>query len=35
MSFEAELQRARELSVARLADAIESIGFECKRCGAC
>ena len=31
----AELDRARELSVADLADAIESIGFECTRCGAC
>ncbi|MFB6188776.1 MAG: YkgJ family cysteine cluster protein [Halapricum sp.] len=34
-SLEAELQRARELDVAELADAIESIGFECTRCGAC
>ena len=34
-SLEAELARARELSVADLADAIESIGFECTRCGAC
>ncbi len=34
-SLEAELDRARELSVAELADAIESIGFECTRCGAC
>ena len=35
MSLEAELRQARELSVAALADAIESIGFECTRCGAC
>ena len=34
-SLEAELERARELDVAELADAIESIGFECTRCGAC
>jgi hypothetical protein len=34
-SLEAELARARELEVAALADAIESIGFECTRCGAC
>ena len=34
-SLEAELERARDLSVADLADAIESIGFECTRCGAC
>lgn len=34
-SLEAELRRADELSVAELADAIESIGFECTRCGAC
>jgi Fe-S-cluster containining protein len=34
-SLEAELDRARELDVAELADAIESIGFECTRCGAC
>ncbi|MEF8853672.1 MAG: YkgJ family cysteine cluster protein [Haloarculaceae archaeon] len=34
-SFEAELDRARDLDVAALADAIESIGFECTRCGAC
>ncbi|MFB6159782.1 MAG: YkgJ family cysteine cluster protein [Haloferacaceae archaeon] len=33
--LEAELARARELSVADLADAVESIGFECTRCGAC
>ena len=35
MSLEAELERARDLSVSDLADAIESIGFECTRCGAC
>jgi Fe-S-cluster containining protein len=34
-SLEAELSRARGLSVAELADAIESIGFECTRCGGC
>ena len=34
-SLEAELARARELDVSDLADAIESIGFECTRCGAC
>ncbi|AEH38637.1 YkgJ family cysteine cluster protein [Halopiger xanaduensis] len=34
-SLEAELEAARELSVDDLADAIESIGFECTRCGAC
>ncbi len=34
-SLEAELSRARELSVESLADSIESIGFECTRCGAC
>jgi len=34
-SLEAELDRARDLDVAVLADAIESIGFECTRCGAC
>ena len=34
-SLEAELAEAQELAVADLADAIESIGFECTRCGAC
>ncbi|MXR51490.1 YkgJ family cysteine cluster protein [Halovenus sp. WSH3] len=34
-SLEAELERARDLSIAELADAIESIGFECTRCGGC
>jgi Fe-S-cluster containining protein len=34
-SLEAELDRARDLEVTALADAIESIGFECTRCGAC
>jgi len=34
-SLEAELARARELDVSELADAIQSIGFECTRCGAC
>ncbi|ELY43660.1 YkgJ family cysteine cluster protein [Natronorubrum sulfidifaciens] len=34
-SLEAELETARQLSIDELADAIESIGFECTRCGAC
>jgi Fe-S-cluster containining protein len=34
-SLEAELERAEALETAALADAIESIGFECTRCGAC
>jgi hypothetical protein len=34
-SLEAELNAARDLDVADLADAIESIGFECTRCGGC
>ncbi|MEZ3163987.1 YkgJ family cysteine cluster protein [Halorubrum sp. RMP-47] len=34
-SLEAELAAARDLDVADLADAIESIGFECTRCGGC
>ncbi|AXG06490.1 YkgJ family cysteine cluster protein [Haloplanus rubicundus] len=34
-SLEAELDRARALNVSDLADAIESIGFECTRCGGC
>ncbi|MEF8860009.1 MAG: YkgJ family cysteine cluster protein, partial [Halolamina sp.] len=34
-SLETELERARGLDVAALADAIESVGFECTRCGAC
>ena len=34
-SLEAELDRARDLDVAELADAIEAIGVECTRCGAC
>lgn len=34
-SLETELERARDVSVTGLADAIESIGFECTRCGAC
>ncbi|MGB9963898.1 YkgJ family cysteine cluster protein [Halobacterium hubeiense] len=33
--LEVELERARDLEVAELADAIETIGFECTRCGAC
>jgi len=33
--LEAELARAEGLSVSALADAIETIGFECTRCGAC
>ena len=35
MTLESDLERARELDVAGLADAIESIGFECTRCGEC
>lgn len=34
-SLEAELDRACDLRVGALADAIEAIGFECTRCGAC
>ncbi|MFC7235701.1 YkgJ family cysteine cluster protein [Halosegnis marinus] len=34
-SLEAELERARALDTDALADAVESIGFECTRCGAC
>ncbi|EMA61891.1 YkgJ family cysteine cluster protein [Halorubrum lipolyticum] len=34
-SLEAELERARDLDADGLADAIESIGFECTRCGGC
>jgi Fe-S-cluster containining protein len=34
-TLESELARARALDVSELADAIESIGFECTRCGAC
>jgi len=34
-SLESDLKRARALSVADVADAIETIGFECTRCGAC
>lgn len=34
-SLEADLDRARGLAVDELAAAIESIGFECTRCGAC
>ena len=34
-SLETELERARALDTASLADAIESIGFDCTRCGAC
>jgi Fe-S-cluster containining protein len=33
--LETELERARALSVDELADAIETIGFECTQCGAC
>ncbi len=33
--LEVELSRARDLDVATLADAIESMGFECTRCGGC
>jgi Fe-S-cluster containining protein len=34
-SLETELERARSLDEDALADAIETIGFECTRCGAC
>ena len=34
-SLESELAAARELEIGALADAIESIGFECTRCGGC
>ncbi|WP_254762912.1 YkgJ family cysteine cluster protein [Natrinema marinum] len=34
-SLEAELETARQLAIDDLADAIESIGFDCTRCGAC
>ncbi|WP_255192574.1 YkgJ family cysteine cluster protein [Natronobeatus ordinarius] len=34
-SLEDELERARDLDVDEVADAIESIGFSCTRCGAC
>ncbi|MEF8781447.1 MAG: YkgJ family cysteine cluster protein [Haloferacaceae archaeon] len=34
-SLEAELELARELDVAEIADVVESIGFACTRCGAC
>ena len=34
-SLEDELERARALDVGELADAVESIGFNCTRCGAC
>jgi len=34
-ALETELDRARDLDEAALADAIETIGFECTRCGAC
>lgn len=34
-SLETELERAKSLSVSELADAIETIGFECTQCGAC
>ena len=35
MSLTSELERARALDTGELADAIERIGFECTRCGAC
>jgi len=34
-SLETELARAHALDSSRLADAIESVGFECTRCGGC
>ena len=33
--LEDELERARDLAVEDLADAIETVGFECTSCGAC
>lgn len=33
--LETELERARALDIEEIADAIESIGFSCTRCGAC
>jgi Fe-S-cluster containining protein len=35
VSLESDLADARALDVDSLADAVESIGFECTRCGAC
>jgi Fe-S-cluster containining protein len=35
VELEAELAAARSLEVSDLADSIETIGFECTRCGAC
>lgn len=35
MDLEAELRTVRELEIADLADAIQELGFECTRCGAC
>ena len=34
-SLDDDLERAQALEVSELADAIQSIGFECTRCGAC
>lgn len=34
-TLEAELKRARAIDVDEIAEAIERIGFECTRCGAC
>lgn len=34
-SLEAQLDRARDLDVEELADAVEAAGFECTRCGGC
>jgi len=35
VTLESDLEQARALDVSGLADAIESIGFECTRCGEC
>jgi len=35
VTLSADLDRARALDVDALADAIETLGFECTRCGAC
>jgi Fe-S-cluster containining protein len=35
VTLSADLERARALDVEALADAVEALGFECTRCGAC
>lgn len=34
-SLETELERARALSISKIAESIRTIGFECTRCGSC